>query len=300
MPRDPGPLLEKMVWRDDDHLQIGDTNFLLTVDGRTLQTTKPTPAEFPLLKKKRTLQNLLKLLPESVDNMVELGIFDGGSIALYEELLSPSRFAGVEIDRERIEALDQYLEQRSATERVKLYYGTDQGDREALRRIVRDNFGSRPLDLVIDDASHRYEPCKASLNALLPLLRPGGVYLIEDWAWAHLPSQNFQNFGGEKDPMSRLIFESVMLSATRAQIISEVLVNNYQVALVRGNRDMTGEDFDISQAYLTRWRLSFSPPLSAKTLWKTWVPLPVRKQIFEVRNHLRQKSSAPQLPAHPT
>jgi hypothetical protein len=46
---------------------------------------------------------------------------------------------------------------------------------------------SAPLDLVIDDASHIYGPTKASFQALFPLLRPGGLYLIEDWAWAHWP-----------------------------------------------------------------------------------------------------------------
>jgi Methyltransferase domain len=234
------------------------------------------------------LQNLMKLFPESIDNMIELGIFDGGSIALYEQLLSPARFVGVDIDRERVGALDQYLERHSATERVKLYYGTDQGDRQALKKIIRDNFQGQPLDLVIDDCSHRYEPCKASLNTLLPLLRPGGVYLIEDWAWAHLPSKYFESFGGEKHPLSKLIFECVLVSATHSQIISEVIINNYQVALVRGKRVIRDEHFDISETYLTRWRLNFAPKLSAEALWKTWVPLPVRKQVSSARRQLQQ------------
>ncbi|MFZ0668076.1 MAG: hypothetical protein WAM97_20185, partial [Acidimicrobiales bacterium] len=166
MPRDPTALLENLIWHDDDHLQIGDTQFFLTVDCPTLDATEPTSEQFPLLKKKALLQNLMKLLPESIDNMIELGIFDGGSIALYGQLLSPTSFVGIEIHRERVGALDQYLERHSATERVKLYYGTDQGDREALKKIVRDNFNGQSLDLVIDDCSHRYGPCKASLNTL--------------------------------------------------------------------------------------------------------------------------------------
>jgi len=288
MPRNPAKLLEEMIWHDDNHLQIGDTNFLLAFDAPTLEATVPTAERFLLLKEKRLVQNLMKLFPEPIDNMIELGIFGGGSIALYEQLLSPARFVGVDIDRERVGALDEYLERHSATERVKLYYGTDQGDREALRKIARDNFNGQPLDLVIDDCSHRYEPCKASLNTLFPLLRPGGVYLIEDWSWAHGRDKYFEVFGGEKHPLSKLIFESVLVSATHSRIISEVIINTYQVALVRGPQAIEDGHFDVSEDYLTRWRMNFSPKLSVKSLWKTWAPLSVRKQVFNARGHLRK------------
>ncbi len=182
---DAAELLAKMTWLDNNHLQIGDTRFQLTLDGAIWETAESTPDQFLLLKNWWLVQSALKYLPQSVHNMVEIGIFKGGSIALYEELYSPTRLVGVDLESERVTVLDQYLERRSASERVRLYYGTDQQDREALRSIALENFGHQPLDLVVDDGSHRYEPSKASLNVLLPRLRPGGVYLLEDWAWAH-------------------------------------------------------------------------------------------------------------------
>ena len=50
-----------------------------------------------------------------------------------------------------------------------------------LAEIVDEAFGDEPLDLVVDDCSHRYKPSRASFNELFPRLRPGGVYVIEDW-----------------------------------------------------------------------------------------------------------------------
>ena len=41
------------------------------------------------------------------------------------------------------------------------------------------------LDLVIDDASHLYELTRARFVTLFPLLQPGGMYIVEDWAWSH-------------------------------------------------------------------------------------------------------------------
>ena len=277
-----------MIWHDDEHLQIGDTSFLLTVDAGIWDTTiESTPEQFLLLKTSWLVQNTLQFLPETVDNMIEFGIFKGGSIAMYEQLFSPARFVGVELMTDRVRALDCYLERRLASERVRLYYGTDQQDRQALKSIAHENFKDRPLDLVIDDASHFYEPAKTSLNVFLPLLRPGGVYLIEDWAWAHW-QQGFEQYqvgsstgyADQKSPLTKLIFEAVMLAASYPGIISHVFIDSGRAFLTRGSEVITDENFDISDAYLTsRWKMEFSAKTTPVDMLKRWVPLSIRKRV---------------------
>ena len=61
-------------------------------------------------------------------------------------------------------------------------FGVDQGNRAQMLEIMDREFGDAPLDLVVDDASHLYEETKASLEVLLPRVRPGGLFIIEDWA----------------------------------------------------------------------------------------------------------------------
>jgi SAM-dependent methyltransferase len=281
--RDATKLLEKMIWHDNEHLQIGDTNFLLTIDAGSWDAIESTSEQFLLLKHWWLVQNTLQFLPETVDNMIELGVFKGGSIALYEELFSPARFVGVDIETDRVSALDRYLERRLATERIRLYYGTDQQDRQALKSIAHDNFEDQPLDLVIDDASHFYEPAKSSLNVFLPLLRPGGVYLIEDWAWAHwqpgFEAGGISRYADQKSPLTRLVFEAVMLAASRPDIISNVYIDASQAFLTRGQALITGEDFDISDSYLTgRWKMDFSRKTTPVDMLKR-VPLSIRKRV---------------------
>jgi hypothetical protein len=81
---------------------------------------------------------------------------------------------------------------------------------------------------VIDDASHLYGPTKASLNVFLPLLRPGGLYLIEDWGWAHWlqdTTQYNQSYADQEYPLAKLILEIVMYAATFCYVIDHVLID---------------------------------------------------------------------------
>ncbi len=256
--------MSRLIWHDKDHLQIGDVNFHVTLEQAMADAIDSTSDRFLLVKNQFLMQSAIERLPRRVDSMIEFGIYKGGSIALYEELLSPSRLVGVDIKTDRVTALDDYLEQRSATERVKLYYGTDQEDRNTLQSIALDNFTDRSLDLVIDDASHLYGPTKASLNVFLPLLRPGGMYLIEDWGWAHWlqdTMQYNQSYADQEYPLAKLILEIVMYAATFCYVIDHVLIDASRCFITRGHDDITDESFDISRAYATNlWNMEFSKP----------------------------------------
>ena len=47
----------------------------------------------------------------------------------------------------------------------------------------------------VDDASHFYFESRATLNLALPYMRPDGLYVIEDWGWAHWPGDVWQKGG---------------------------------------------------------------------------------------------------------
>jgi SAM-dependent methyltransferase len=253
---------ERLIWRDEHHLQIGATNFFVTLDRDTAETTESTPESFLLIKSRPLVDSMFEHLPARIDHMIEFGIFKGGSIALYEELFSPKRLVGVDITPNRVAALDEYLERRSATDRVRLYYGIDQGDAEALEMIARENFSTEPVDLVVDDGSHRYGPTKTALNRFLPLVRPHGTYLIEDWGWAHWLPQgpDAGQYDDEQNPLTKLVFEVAMLAASHEGLIRHVIIDSSRAFIVRGRKSMaTYGDFDVADAYRTRlWRFDFA------------------------------------------
>jgi SAM-dependent methyltransferase len=249
-------------WVDDEHLQIDDVDFLLTVDPTVWAANESVASRFLLLKARSMVENLTRAVPEPVVNMVDLGIYKGGSVVLYEKLFSPKRLVALDWGP-KAEALDHYVAERSLESVIKLYYETDQADQERLRNILREDFDDEPLDLVVDDCSHLYEPTKSSLNVLFPRLRPGGLYIIEDWGWAHWPGDEWQGpsgvFAGEEVAMANLILELVMTAASRADLIAEITVTNHSVFVTRGDGQVA-DGFDISSCYLTRGR-GFPLPL---------------------------------------
>lgn len=140
----------------------------------------------------------------------EIGMWDGGSVVFWSECFHPSKHAAVDLsEREDSAYFREYVASKNLQDRIKTYWGVDQGDAERLREVVSREF-SRPLDLVLDDASHMYGPTKASFETLFPLLRPGGLYIIEDWAWGHW--EEFQDpehpWAGET-PLTHLVVELV-------------------------------------------------------------------------------------------
>ena len=148
-------------------------------------------------------------------NILELGIWDGGSIAFWFEYFQPKKHVGIDISQKQDSRYFQrYITSRGLENRIKSYCATDQGDSGRLRQIVNDEF-SGPLDLVIDDASHLYEPTKRSFETLFPLLRPGGLYVIEDWAWAYWKEfQAPDHPWATETPLANLIFELIEATGT--------------------------------------------------------------------------------------
>jgi hypothetical protein len=110
--------------------------------------------------------------------MVELGI--GGSLSYFAQRARPSILVGIEYSATRVVHLDRFIESRRLGDVVRPYYGVDQADGDRLREIIVTELRGEPIDLVVDDASHRYDGTLASFEALYPMVCPGGLCIIED------------------------------------------------------------------------------------------------------------------------
>ena len=150
-------------FRRIERFRIGDVDFRCSFERGS------EPDRFYVRKHRGQVESFLSVFDRFPDaNVVELGIMEGGSTALAALAARPRKLVAVELAPERVAALDELIDRQGLGERVRLYYGVDQSDRERLGEIVGDEFGDERLDLVIDDASHLLEPTRASFGRCFP------------------------------------------------------------------------------------------------------------------------------------
>jgi SAM-dependent methyltransferase len=144
---------------------------------------------------------------------------------------------------------DAFCAQHPIGRKIKTHYGVCQTDRVSIRKIIDLEFGDRPLDVVIDDASHLYAQTRLTFECAFPRLKPGGLYVIEDWGWAHWPES--RTFMG-RSALSILIMELVMLCASRSDVVSEVRVFPEFALIRKSPQAQNAEDMDLDSLYTKR------------------------------------------------
>lgn len=181
--------------------------------------------------------------------VLELGIFQGGSYVFLDKLLKPERMSAIDINPEPVIPLVNYLRQNKNRH---ANFGISQSDKAALERIVAEDLGGM-LDFVIDDASHAYEHTKCSFEILFPLLAPGGIYVIEDWSWAHHHAYQTERapFAG-RPALTNLLFEQIIALAS-TNLIAEIQVRKSFYLLKKSQARVFGEA-DIWSQMLLRGR----------------------------------------------
>jgi predicted O-methyltransferase YrrM len=205
-----------------------------------------------MLKRYQTLVGELK--PRKI---FELGIWQGGSSVFLHKISAAEKLVSIDISEERITALDDYIEGNQLGSSLKPLYGVDQSDIGRLRKIVMDEFQGGELDLVVDGASHYLDETRNSFNALFPLVRPGGIYIIEDWPWAHgnIEMEDDEPFFFEdREPMTKLIFEIILACPSAYSYIENIEIDRNSATIRRGHGKIPVDDFDIAQCSLARGR----------------------------------------------
>ncbi len=194
--------------------------------------------------------------------VIELGIFDGGSTAFWFELFKPQRHVALDTqDQIDTRYFHRYIDSRGIRERVQTYWKTDQADKAALRNIFETEF-DEPLDLVIDDASHMYKETRASFHILFPLLKPGGLYIIEDWAWGHWSDCIASGHPwANQIPLTRLILELIEATGTSTQLISSIAVYQGFTAVERGPKEIDKWEPFALDNHIVRHPRIVPPPL---------------------------------------
>ncbi len=108
-----------------------------------------------------------EILPDSIDDLLEIGVCGGGSLNAWCEFYPDANIFGIDIDRSSVDAYKG---------RAVVYLG-NVSDVDFMNRVV----SSLPsLDVIIDDGSHNAKNQQDAFHALFPALKSDGIYVIED------------------------------------------------------------------------------------------------------------------------
>ena len=115
-------------------------------------------------------KRILFALDRAPERILEIGVKSGGSTALWKAVFPSATVVGVDIK------LRYWVRQQPSPDGV-IYLQGDQRDTQRLEEIAR-SYG--PFDLVIDDGSHVTDDQAITMRCLVPHVRPGGFYVVED------------------------------------------------------------------------------------------------------------------------
>jgi predicted O-methyltransferase YrrM len=241
------------------------------------------PSTFYLAKTLAIIQCYLTLFNEKKrHNILELGIFRGGSTAFLQLLGKPERLLALELSPERIGILDQFIAGEKLDGSVRVEYGVSQDDIVRVRELTIEHFGpGRSIDVVVDDASHLLAPTRTSFETVFPLIRPGGSYIVEDYAgsqialddWLEPAVQGNKQFGGlvtqsirsclqaDYKPLLLLAVEAMLVSIVAPGVVQKVVTDRHWLKIVRGPDDIEDPaSFDLRALAIDHFGLLDSKP----------------------------------------
>lgn len=166
-------------------------------------------------------------LRKTAVSVLEIGVQNGGSLEIWAKYFPEAKhILGCDID-ERCRALV------FDDPRVNLIVGD--ATSEPIRRKLIEISG--PLDIVIDDGSHRSEDIVRTFSQYFPYLRDGGVYVAED-----LHASYWQAYeGGVFHPYSSISFFKKLCDIINHE---HWAVEANRISLLEGFRTQYGVEFD--------------------------------------------------------
>ncbi len=105
--------------------------------------------------------------------IVEAGVFDGGSLLLWNNYFSNANIIGLDIRKWKNFEQANFEKILSQNKRIS-FIQADATSPEILNYIPKN------IDIFIDDASHIYEDQIKTYDIIYPLINKNGLYIIED------------------------------------------------------------------------------------------------------------------------
>jgi len=127
--------------------------------------------------------DLLAPLRHGPRRILEIGVKGGASLRMWRDYFPEGQIFGADINPATLS---------QAGERISVHLA-DQSKPETLVKLVKEN---GPFDVIIDDGSHIWKHQNDTMRALLPLVKSGGFFIVEDLQTSYGPNAHKYSLGG--------------------------------------------------------------------------------------------------------
>ena len=216
-------------------------------------------------------------LRESVHRMLEIGVYRGSSILMWRDYFTNAEVVGMDIFS-KIDIKSQHI---AASGRWNSFFNAaargDHGPRvkavkcnsskeSHLRRFIDgERRNATTFDLIIEDGSHMQRDQHMIFARLFPLVKPGGIYVIEDL-------QSGWTTGFDEPKASE---------NTTVQMLSRL----QQFGRIRPNKYIN----DTSARYLEQWIESVQVVAPPKRVWTRHLTSIVHKRLARASDDVRPR-----------
>lgn len=101
---------------------------------------------------------------KDIQLMMEIGVADGSSLLAWQEIFPNAHIVGMDIHPAARWNGEMHI--------ANQYY------REDCARVA----GNRLFDVIVEDATHRLDHTLLTLYWMWPYVKPGGLYIVEEWS----------------------------------------------------------------------------------------------------------------------
>jgi hypothetical protein len=115
---------------------------------------------------------------DAVKMLLEIGTADGSGLMAWKEAFTDAHVVG----------LDIHVCDKALANGIEFHLG-DQRSKADCERAA----GGRQFDAIIEDAFHSTENTLLTLFWLWPFVKPGGIYVVEEWADVHSCKANIMS-----------------------------------------------------------------------------------------------------------
>jgi len=143
-------------------------NNVLTKIGRSTGTDKATYHNFTPV-----YERFLFDKKDTMKQMIEIGVFQGGSIKMWDIYFPTCKILGLDIN-------SKYFHEHVFSDKVNLAVCNAVNEAEFTDILRKHEIQPGTVDLIIDDASHIVSHQLKTIELAWKYVKPGGLYIIED------------------------------------------------------------------------------------------------------------------------